>query len=742
MRTAPPSTGRSARGAAVLIGQVFSGCLVEKLLGEGGMGSVYLATRKLDGRRVALKFLPPQHAAHEGLRKRFLRTAELVRKVEHPNVARILEVCDDPEWPHFVMEWIKGEALDQRIKRKKRLSQLEGIRIARDVAWGLEAAHRSGLLHRDVKPGNVLLTPAGKVKVIDFGIGKNTLGDERITYAGEVLGTPSYMAPEQWGNHEVDHRCDIFSLGSTLYHLVTGRLPFRAKRPVDLGPLVARGEFDPPRSVHPELSAELELVLLRMMEVDRRHRYQSMAECAEDLQRVLEGRHPNVPRLELVAGGARRRWPLLRGDRFLIGRKSTCDFHVQDRTVSREHAEIVRAETGFVLRDLGSSTGSFVRDSRIKEVTLKDMDTVRLGKLTLIFRDGRPNMASSQVDDARPERQEVQSVSEPLLRGLVEAADRRIVLSLIEQLSPGTDAARVKATLRLLGQLMDSEVAREVADRLQADLGAARARLATRLFMITHEKLGEDSRAWLAWWDRAWTSYPDQLGPNLPPYLPEPRLRVLKGDEPGKLVELSAGLDFLVGRDASRCDVCFRHGSVSRQHATLLRLHQRMAIRDEASRLGTIVNGQRVHVAFLERGDRIRLGQVKLVYEEKHPSGRPPRQAGAYPVDPLAFRLLVELGHPSTATALVGFLEAAEKRLKLVEAEARWLFPDRPEERSWVLERAKEAYYEEAERARRRLPRVLKTSARRAPSDWRLAVRRRLDHLGPQVIPVGWSLPL
>jgi serine/threonine protein kinase len=723
-----------------VISDVFSGCLVEEKLGEGGMGAVFLATRKADGRRVALKFLPPHQAKVGPMLQRFVRTAELVQRVNHANVAKILTIDGDAKLPHFVMEYVKGEPLDARLKRVGKLSPPAAIRVARDMAHGLEAAHRAGLLHRDVKPGNILLTSAGRVKVIDFGIGRNTHDHDGITFAGEVLGTPSYMAPEQWGAHQVDHRCDVYSLGATLYHLATGRLPFRARRPTDLGPLIAKGEFPRPRDVDPDLPEDLELVIYRLMAVERDFRYQSMYEAAEDLQRLLEGRSPNLPRLEQVVAGKRRRFPLLPGTEFRIGRKSSCRISIPERTVSREHAEVVRDATGYVFRDLKSSSGSFVRDSRVQEVRLKDMDTIRLGKLTFVFRDGRPNLASSSVPDARRERQPVQTVSEPLLRALVEAADRRVVLTLIERLAPGSAEARADASRRLLGQLLGPEVGQQVAERMLADAQAQRARLPTRLFMITHEKLGERPNAWLAWWDRAWTAYPQQVGPSLPPYLPEPRLRVLKGGS-GRVIDLSAGLDFLVGRE-TQCDVVLKHGSVSRQHATVLRLHERLAIRDEGSRLGTVVDGERVQVAFLQRGSRVNLGKIKLSFEEKHAAKeRPPRQAGAYPIDPQAFDLLVELSHPSTARALVGFLQATDRQ-SLLEAEAKWLYPDDAEGRSWVQERAKEQVYQQAQKARKLLPKVLKTTARRATNDWKLAVQRRAKQLGPQVLPTGWSLPL
>jgi len=723
-----------------VIGRELSGCLVEEMLGEGGMGAVFLATRRRDGRRVAVKLLPPEQAAHAAWRTRFVRTGELVRRLTHPNIARVLAVAGDEDPPHMIMEWVKGETLYDRIKREVVLPTREAVRIARDIARGLADAHRIGLVHRDVKPGNVLLTPSGRVKVIDFGLGKDRTSHDVLTYAGQVLGTPYYMAPEQWGHHEVDHRCDIFSLGSTLYHLATGDLPFRAERAMDVAPLICQGEFKPPREANPELSRDLELVLYWLMEPDRRLRYQSMEQVADDLQRVFEDRPVDVPRLEEVVGRKRVRHALLPGTKFVLGRRSTCRFVVRDRAVSREHAEIRREPGGFRLRDLGSSRGTFVRESRVSEIKLKDGDPIRLGERTYVFRDGLPDMLASSIEERVAPRREVKSVPEPVLRALVNRSDRRAVLTLIEQLDPATHEARVVATRRLLAALGDAGLARRAVGVLEDRLAEVRRKAQQRLFMITHERLGEHPQAWLAWWDQeASLVYPEQVGPCPPPLLPRPRFRVVKGDRK-RTVDLASMLEVRLGRD-KKSDVHLAHGSVSRTHATVLRLHERMAIRDESSRLGTVVNGTRVQVAFLRPGDHLILGKVKLVYEEKQPDDdRPPTQAGSCLIDSLAFEALVELGHPSVARALVGFVRAADQ-LQWAEDEARWFFPEDDETRERVVESVRKHYDRQSKKARELLPDMLGKRVRR-PDDWRALLEDRLRKLPTQVLPVGWGLPV
>jgi serine/threonine protein kinase len=724
-----------------LIGSTIAGCRIERKLGEGGMGAVFLATRERDGRHVAVKFLPPEQARSEPWLKRFLITAEQVGQIRHPNVGKIFSVHGDERMPCIVMEYVKGEPLNERLKRMTVLPQREAIRLGRDMARGLQAAHEAGLVHRDIKPGNILLTPGGKVKIIDFGLGKVLGGGDGMSFAGQVLGTPYYMAPEQWGEHEVDHRCDIFALGSTLYHLATGHLPFKAgSKPMDVAPLIVKGEFAPPRFHNPDLPEELELVLFRMMEVDRTLRYQAMELVADDLNRVLDGRYPNVPRLEEVTRDQpRRRYPLLPGKLFTIGRKGSCSITISDLSISRVHAEIERAGRGYVLRDKESRSGSFVRDSQVREVMLKNNDPVRLGKRTFVFRDGMPDLTSSSIDEPPAEREEVLSVSEPLLRALQSEFDRRVVLHLIEQLAPGTHAMRVQATRRLLSRLTGPEVAQSVARRMTADLEAARARVASRLFVITHERLGDTPRNWLGWWDQVWHRYPTQVGPHLLGYHPQPRFRVRAGRR--LKVDLTSGLDFRVGRDAGN-DIPIQHGSVSRQHATVLRLHERMAVRDESSRLGTLLNGERIQVAFLDPGDRLHLGKVKLTFDVRYGEGEE-TYAGAFPVDTHAFDVLVEMGHPCVARALVALLRGAAAMPDRLAAEARMVTEGQAENQARIDAAAMREVTGQVKRAREALPRVLDVAdVGDDDGRWREVLASRREKLPPQVLPVGWNLPL
>src|SRR5581483_12395277 len=156
---------------------------------------------------------------------------------------------------------------------------LEGARIARDIAHGLAEAHKNGIIHRDVKPANVLLTRAGEVKILDFGLAKEVQSEDGLSMPGQILGTPSFMAPEQWGHHKVDARCDVFSLGVTLYNLLTKKLPFPAESTQEIAKLIAKNDYISPRGHDPKIPEDLELAIFQMMAIDHRFRYASAEQC-------------------------------------------------------------------------------------------------------------------------------------------------------------------------------------------------------------------------------------------------------------------------------------------------------------------------------------------------------------------------------------------------------------------------------------------------------------------------------
>src|SRR5262245_48427557 len=200
---------------------------VLQVLGKGGFGIVLRAFDDVLQRVVAIKVMAPQLAATSPARRRFLREAQLSAAVRHENVVQVHEVGEQP-LPYLVMEFIPGETLQQRLDRVGPLDVAESLRIGRQIAEGLAAAHATDLIHRDIKPGNVLLEGGQlKVKITDFGLAR-AADDASMTQSGMIAGTPMYMAPEQALGQPLDHRLDLFSLGSVMYPMVSGRSPFRA----------------------------------------------------------------------------------------------------------------------------------------------------------------------------------------------------------------------------------------------------------------------------------------------------------------------------------------------------------------------------------------------------------------------------------------------------------------------------------------------------------------------------------
>jgi eukaryotic-like serine/threonine-protein kinase len=257
---------------------------ITRALGEGGMGLVFAAECPRFEVPVALKVLRPESTVKEV--KRFQAEAKAVARLEHPNVIRVFEQRQSPEGHHYMaMELVKGEALDLRVKREGPVPPEAAAEMGVAMASALAAAHAAGVLHRDLKPSNVLIDGDDRVVLTDFGLAK-VVGSEALTRTGEVLGTPVYMAPEQAlaQREDIDVRTDVYGLGATLYHVLTGRLPFQGKGVTQVLTKIVRTPPRPLREVRPEIPEKLEAVVLRCMEKDQAKRYPS----AEHLERALQ----------------------------------------------------------------------------------------------------------------------------------------------------------------------------------------------------------------------------------------------------------------------------------------------------------------------------------------------------------------------------------------------------------------------------------------------------------------------
>lgn len=251
---------------------------------EGGMGAVYRARDRTSGQTVAVKLVTPQMASNPIIAERFKKEYEAAQALDHPNIVRALDNGTTGGRPYLVMEFVEGESLGQKLERDGKLPEAEAIRIITLVANGLDQAHQRGLIHRDIKPDNVLLTPEGQVKLADLGLVKNLETDNNLTKTGRGLGTPHFMAPEQFKNAKnADVRCDVYSLGATLYHMVTGKMPFHALGPLDAWMKKVNNELSPARKVNPAVSERTDAVIRRAMNPEANQRPASCSEFLEEL---------------------------------------------------------------------------------------------------------------------------------------------------------------------------------------------------------------------------------------------------------------------------------------------------------------------------------------------------------------------------------------------------------------------------------------------------------------------------
>jgi serine/threonine-protein kinase len=274
--------------ASSLIGAILSGRYrLEAKLGSGGMSTVYLASDETLERRVAVKVMHREMSDQPDQLERFRREARAVAQLSHPNVVAVIDAGEDGGHPYIVFEYVEGETLKQRIDRLGRLPVDEATAYAIEIGRGLAAAHARRMVHRDVKPQNVLIDPEGRAKVTDFGIAR-TLESDGLTKTGRVLGTTDYVSPEQAMGHGVDLRSDIYSLGVLLYEMLTGDVPFQAETVVGVAMKHVNEEMPDVQALRPEVSNTLAAVIERATAKDPTRRYASMAAFLSDLEGALE----------------------------------------------------------------------------------------------------------------------------------------------------------------------------------------------------------------------------------------------------------------------------------------------------------------------------------------------------------------------------------------------------------------------------------------------------------------------
>ncbi|MFN8160374.1 MAG: protein kinase [Solirubrobacterales bacterium] len=274
--------------SAQMIGTVLSGRYrLEARLGSGGMSTVYLARDETLDRQVAVKLMHREMSEQADQLQRFHREARAVAKISHPNVVTVIDAGEDQGRPYIVFEYVEGETLKQRISRAGALDIQEAIAYAIEIARGLTVAHARQMVHRDIKPQNVLIDSEGRAKLTDFGISRQ-LEQDGLTATGRVLGTTDYVAPEQAMGQGVDPRSDIYSLGVVLYEMLTGDVPFTADSQVGVAMKHVNEELPDVQGRRPEVSAAVALVVERATFKDPARRYQSIEEMIADLETALE----------------------------------------------------------------------------------------------------------------------------------------------------------------------------------------------------------------------------------------------------------------------------------------------------------------------------------------------------------------------------------------------------------------------------------------------------------------------
>lgn len=267
-------------------------------LGSGGMADVCLARDTVLDRDVALKIMAPHCAGDEAFIERFRREARSAAALSHPNIVPVYDhgCTDDGEY-YIAMEYLPGGTLKERIEDRGRLDPRTSVEVAMEIAEALEEAHEHGLVHRDVKSQNILVTGRGDVKVADFGIARPA-SSNTLSQTGTILGTASYMSPEQAMGERATPRSDLYSLGVVLYEMLTGEPPFVADNPISVSTKHVNEEPIPPKTMNPDVPEETNTLVMRLLAKDPRDRHADAAELIEDLERVRDGLPPIGGRLE------------------------------------------------------------------------------------------------------------------------------------------------------------------------------------------------------------------------------------------------------------------------------------------------------------------------------------------------------------------------------------------------------------------------------------------------------------
>jgi tetratricopeptide (TPR) repeat protein len=390
-----------------MIGRTISHYEVRRKLGEGGMGLVYEAQDQRLGRKVALKFLPESLAQDQRSLERFKQEARSASALNHPNICTLYDIGAHEGRPYIVMECLEGQPLKARLAGGA-LPAEEVLTIAVQIAEALDAAHRKGIVHRDIKPGNIFVTLDGQVKVLDFGLAKQTTrahtdvtasldgpsSSGSDSEAGSTAGTAPYMSPEQALGEPLDARSDLFSLGVVLYEMATGKRPFSGATPAALFDAILRQAPRPPTQLQRTVPPELEHIIYKALEKDRKLRYQSAAEVRTDLRRLrrdTESAHYSTAAAARASLGRTRRMRWLAPAAVLLVMAAGAAWRFWPRAPALGTADVV------LMTDFVNRTGDAIFDG-----TLQQALTVKLAESRLVNLFPREGVRETLAEMRRP----------------------------------------------------------------------------------------------------------------------------------------------------------------------------------------------------------------------------------------------------------------------------------------------------------------------------------------------------
>jgi serine/threonine protein kinase len=351
-----------------LTGKTIGKFEIKEQVGQGGMATVYKAFDTTLQRTVAVKTLLPSLAADPELVQRFHREAVTAANLKHPNIVVIHEVGTYEDQNYIIMEFLEGLTVREEIQQLGALPLPRICRILSQLASALNYAHSHGLIHRDIKPGNVILSDGDHATLTDFGLVKAS-GGVQLTQAGTTVGTLEYMSPEQVTGDEIDYRSDIYSLGVLVYEMLVGRVPYKGNTPFE----VLQGlVYEPPtplREIKPDMPLPVELVVLKVLAKRPEERYQSAVELSQAFEQavIAVGISPSPVQETgwLLRAQDGREYPLRVGENS-VGRVVDNDVIIAEGPVSRHHARIICAGSCCEVLDLNSTNGTYVNDERIE----------------------------------------------------------------------------------------------------------------------------------------------------------------------------------------------------------------------------------------------------------------------------------------------------------------------------------------------------------------------------------------